>query len=89
MVRSLRIGSGDNLVTLFPGHRSRPSGSLAGLTIEETNEFLALDEMNPVDDNGSIAWTFEGGPTSGRERRWLELYQKHQRARSDADGDRG
>jgi hypothetical protein len=27
------------------------------LTIEETREFLALDALKPVDDNGNIAWT--------------------------------
>jgi len=39
--------------------------------------------MKPVDDNGNIAWTFEGEPTSDRERRWLELYQKHRRVGGD------
>jgi len=85
MVRSRRVESPDNLVTLCPGKRSRPLMSLAGLTVEETREFLALDALKPIDDNGNIAWAFEGEPTSTRERRWLELYQKHLRA----GGDRG
>jgi hypothetical protein len=83
MVRSLPSQAGDNLVSLFSRSRSRPQSCLAGLTMEETDEFLALDALKPVDDNGNIAWTFEGEPTSDRERRWLELYQKHQRAGDD------
>jgi hypothetical protein len=47
---------------------------LPGLTIEETIEFEELDAQPPFDDNGEIAWTFEGGPTNEREKRWLELY---------------
>ena len=85
MVRSRRVESRDNVVTLVPGKRPRPLASLAGLTVEETREFLALDALKPIDDNGHIAWIFEGDPTSTRERRWLELYQKHLRA----GGDRG
>jgi hypothetical protein len=35
----------------------------------------------PFDDNGDIAWIFEGEPTTDREKRWLELYQKQLQAR--------
>jgi len=83
MVRSRRVNSRDNVVTLYPGKRLRPSMSLAGLTAEETREFLVLDALKPIDDNGHVAWAFEGDPTSTRERRWLELYQKHLRAGGD------
>jgi hypothetical protein len=48
----------------------------AGLTIEETIEFEALDALPPFDDCGNIAWVFEGEPTTRREKRWLELYFK-------------
>lgn len=76
-----------NLVTLFPPadigrltsqkeHR-RP---LVGLTFEETMEFEALEELPPLDGNGNIGWTFEGEPTTPREKRWLELYRKHETA---------
>jgi hypothetical protein len=34
----------------------------------------------PVNENGNIAWTFEGEPTTSREKRWLELYMKQERA---------
>jgi hypothetical protein len=51
--------------------------------VQETSEFLALDALAPFDDNGNIAWTFEGEANSTRERRWLELYQKHLRAAGD------
>jgi hypothetical protein len=53
-----------------------------GLTIEETIEFEAIDALPPFDNNGNIAWTFGGAPTTGREKRWLELYNKHVRARA-------
>jgi hypothetical protein len=59
-------------------HVRRP---IDGLTIEETVEFEAIDALPPFDDNGNIAWTFGGEPTTGREKRWLELYNKHVRAR--------
>jgi hypothetical protein len=48
----------------------------AGLTMEETIEFGALDALAPFDDSGNIAWSFEGGPTTRREKRRLELYLK-------------
>ena len=53
---------------------------LAGLSLEETIEFEALEALPPLDDNGNIGWTFEGEPTTRREKRWLELYRKQERA---------
>jgi hypothetical protein len=53
---------------------------LAGLTIKETNEFKAIEKLLPIDCDGTIAWTFEGEPTTEREKRWLELYEKHNAA---------
>jgi hypothetical protein len=35
-----------------------------------------LDALPPFDDSGNIAWSFEGGPLTSREKRWLELYLK-------------
>ena len=55
---------------------------LVGLSIEETFEFETLDEIAPFDENGNLAWQ-EGLPITNRERRWLELYQKHQAAWRD------
>jgi hypothetical protein len=52
---------------------------LDGLTIKETIEFKAIEALPPFDENGNIAWTFEGGPTTSREKRWLELYMKQER----------
>jgi hypothetical protein len=51
---------------------------LVGLTSAETREFL--DSLSPSDGSDRIAWTFGGDPTTGRERRWLQLYTKHDEA---------
>jgi hypothetical protein len=70
----------NNLVAFFrPGcfGSNRP---LDGLTIEETTEFKAIEALPPLDENGNIAWTFEGEPTTSREKRWLELYMKQERS---------
>ncbi len=53
---------------------------MVGLTAEETSEFERLDNSPPLDENGSPAWTFDGVPSTPRERRWLELYRKHEQA---------
>jgi hypothetical protein len=54
---------------------------LAGLTSAETQEFETLDSLPPLDSSGNIvAWTFGGQPTTGREKRWLQLYTKHDEA---------
>lgn len=74
MARSLRSNT---------GRRSRLQENercLAGLSLEETIEFRALEAVPPLDDNGNVGWTFEGEPTTHREKRWLELYRKHERA---------
>jgi hypothetical protein len=61
----------------FGLNSNRPLG---GLTIEETIEFKAIEALPPLDENGNIAWTFEGEPTTSREKRWLELYVKQEEA---------
>jgi hypothetical protein len=81
MARSLPTEPYSNLVTLYPHSRPHLLDGLARLMIEERMEFVALDALPPFDDNGNIAWTFEGEPTSEREKRWLELYQKHEQMR--------
>jgi hypothetical protein len=54
---------------------------LTGLTIEETAEFKALDGLPPLDDSGGhVAWEFDGRLSNSREKRWLELYLKHDEA---------
>ena len=54
---------------------------LVGLTAEESREFETLDSLSPSDGSGNrIAWTFGGDPTTSREKRWLELYTKHDEA---------
>jgi hypothetical protein len=50
-----------------------------GLTIEETFEFETLDDLAPSDNT---AWR-DGVPITNREKRWLELYQKHDDAWKD------
>jgi hypothetical protein len=73
-----------NVVTLSRagcGSRSEDERRcVAGLSYEETIEFEALDAFPPLDAGGNVAWTFEGDPTTHREKRWLELYNKHDRA---------
>jgi hypothetical protein len=81
MVRSLRSEHGNNVVTLCRRDRCCTDG--AGLTIEETIEFEALDALPPFDDSGNIAWAFEGEPTTRREKRWLELYMRQVRAKTN------
>jgi hypothetical protein len=61
----------------FGLNSNRPSD---GLTIEETIEFKAIEALPPFDENGNIAWTFEGEPITTREKRWLELYVKQELA---------
>jgi hypothetical protein len=54
---------------------------LVGLTLAETREFETLDSLPPSDSGGNrITWTFGGGPTTNREKRWLELYTRHDEA---------
>ena len=58
------------------GHRV-----LIGLTVEETFEFETLDNEPAIDDLGSLAALYENGvPTTTREKRWFELYRKHDSA---------
>jgi hypothetical protein len=53
---------------------------LIGLSVEETFEFETLDDLSPLDETGtSISWR-DGVPITNREKRWLELYQKHEDA---------
>jgi len=57
---------------------------LIGLTIEETFEFETLDSLPALDDSGNhVAWGEDGKPTTTREKRWLELYIKHDEAWKD------
>jgi len=56
----------------------RQPHTLIGLTIEETREFERLDRLSPVDPLGNCTWDFEGEPTTSDQKRWLELYQKHE-----------
>ncbi len=54
---------------------------LIGLSIEETFEFETLDNLPGLDAGGKkVAWGEDGVPTTTREKRWLELYSKHDRA---------
>ena len=89
MKRSLRNGPYGNVVTLshkrFPRRdraRMNERRALAGLTIDETFEFETLDALPPFDDAGNVGWIFEGAPTTWREKRWLELYTRHQKQRN-------
>jgi hypothetical protein len=61
---------------------------LIGLTAAETREFEALDALSPSDGE-EIGWTFGGEPTTLRERRWLELYSRHNEAWRTLNGGDG
>jgi hypothetical protein len=51
---------------------------LIGLSLEETFEFETLDSLPALDETGKhVAWDENGAPTTTREKRWLELYSKH------------
>ena len=58
---------------------------LIGLSVEETLEFEKLEELPPLDDSGRVAWSDEGAQITIREKRWLELYVKHDAAWRAAD----
>jgi hypothetical protein len=73
MSRSSRHKPAEGVTVLSERRTQR---RLKGLTTEERIEFQTLDALSPIDENGLIAWTFEGAPTNERERRWLELYTK-------------
>lgn len=87
MARSFRSTTFSNVVPLSSrrdsGRHFGPQENgrcLPGLSVEETIEFEALEALPPLDDSGNVAWTAEGEPTTLREKRWLELYRKHERA---------
>lgn len=62
---------------------------LVGLTSAETYEFETLDALAPSDSSGDrLAWTFGGEPTTGREKRWLQLYTRHDEAWKSLRGER-
>lgn len=62
---------------------------LIGLTLEETTEFERLDSLPALDQSGSlVAWDENGAPTTTREKRWLELYGKHDQAWQQWTSDR-
>ena len=51
---------------------------LVGLTMEETLEFERLDRLGPLDRNGiDGAGNFGEIAIVSCEKRWLELYTKH------------
>src|SRR5271155_1003325 len=52
--------------------------TLIGLTVDEAAEFERLDRLSPVDHLGNCLWDFEGDPKTPDEKRWLELYRKHE-----------
>jgi len=55
------------------GHRV-----LVGLSVEEIFEFETLEDIPPwMRQKGHVPWQ-DGVPITNREKRWLELYQKHE-----------
>jgi hypothetical protein len=51
-----------------------------GVSIEGTFEFETLDDQAPPDETGAHTAWHDGVPITNREKRWLELYQKHDEA---------
>jgi hypothetical protein len=49
--------------------------TLAGLTIEESEEFARLDDSVPFD--GALVWPTTEMPHQQGELRWLELWNRH------------
>ena len=61
---------------------------LVGLTYAETQEFELLDAMPPVDEHGRILeWEANEDSFPSNQVRWLELYKRHQAARSRLNRD--
>jgi hypothetical protein len=57
---------------------------LVGLTIEETSEFEALDNLAALNRRAEhVLWEQNGFPVTKQEKRWLELYTKHDKAWSN------
>jgi hypothetical protein len=82
-VRSLPNERYNNLVRLYPHNRSHPLGGLAGLTIEETIEFGALDALPPFDDNGVSkrrALVAENVVSRGSMEKEVRQRERHQEA---------
>ena len=61
----------------YQASASQPS-TLIGLTVEETSEFERLDQLSLDTHSGNGAWSFDDKPTTPEEKRWLELYRKHE-----------
>jgi hypothetical protein len=55
--------------------------TLIGLSYDETQEFTVLNTRPPEVDQAIIGRDVEGHPQTASDRRWLELYQKHETAR--------
>ena len=54
---------------------------LVGLTTEETSEFETLDSLPAFKTrSGQVLWEQSGSAASRQEKRWLELYTKHEQA---------
>ena len=58
---------------------ARGNRVLIGLTAEETEEYLRLDAM--ISESGPLQHTTVDEWYRPQERRWLELYEKHETAR--------
>lgn len=54
------------------------SYTLIGLTVEETREFERLEQLSSERHSPDAAWNLDDEPTTPEERRWLELYRKHE-----------
>jgi hypothetical protein len=53
---------------------------LFGLTFEETSEFETLEGSAAANNSGHPFWAGEVSPKKQRQRRWKDLYLKHETA---------
>jgi hypothetical protein len=74
--------SDESTAQIYPRRYLLTNGQhiLLGLTLAETLEFELLEERAPLHADGTVAWEFEGAPQSTEEKRWLFLYEKHDKA---------
>ena len=62
-----------------PSDCALPDETMAGLSLAETREFVALDARNQIDDKGNpFQWPWD--ITGAAKARWLALFEKHEAA---------
>ena len=69
----------DSVGETSPAACELPDETMAGLTLSETREFVALDARNQIDEAGNpFQWPWD--TTGAAKARWLALFEKHEAA---------